>query len=96
MQPVGMILEAVEGVKGRYPRGLVTPQSWAIWVKVPSQRHGADRQPCARGGGVAVAPRVEQPILLVQQPVDGSRRAVCLRTSIGRGKGDPPPTVRLA
>jgi len=33
MQPVWVILEAVEIVKGRHPQGLVTPQPHAIRVK---------------------------------------------------------------
>lgn len=35
MQPVWVILHAIEVVKGRYPRRLVTPQARAIRVKVP-------------------------------------------------------------
>lgn len=66
MQPVGVILEAVEVVQGRHPCGLAAPQARAIRVKVLLQRHGAYRQPCTRGGGVAVAHRVEQPILIVE------------------------------
>jgi len=33
---------------------------------------------------VAVAHRIEQPILIVEQPVDRIRGAVCPRTIIGR------------
>ena len=49
-------------VKGRHPRRLVAPHLRTIWVKVPLQRHGADRQPRACSGGVAVAHCVEQPV----------------------------------
>ena len=92
MQPVGVILEAVEIVKGRYPHGLVTPQARAIGMKVPLQCHGADRQPRARGGGVTVAHRVEHAVLIVEQPVNRIRGAVRLRTIIGRGEVGPMAT----
>jgi hypothetical protein len=44
MQPVGMIREAVEIVRGRHPRQLVTTQAQTIRGKVPLQCHRADRQ----------------------------------------------------
>ena len=83
MQPVLVIQKAVEVVKGRHPQRLVTPQTRAIRVKVPLQRHRAYRQPRARGGGMAVAHRGEQSVLMVEQPVDGIRGAVRLRTIRG-------------
>jgi hypothetical protein len=87
MQPVGVIRQAVEVVQGRHPRRLVTPQACAIGMQVPWQRHGAYRQPGARGGGVAGAHGVEQALLLVEQSLDGMRGAVGLWTSIGWGGG---------
>src|SRR4029453_1682224 len=92
MQPVGVILQAVEVVKGRHPRRLVTPQACAIGMKVPLQRHGASRQPGARGGGVAVAPGVEQSVLIVEPSMDCMRGAVCLWTIIGWGAVGPTAT----
>src|SRR5215475_12485984 len=86
MQPVGVILKAVEVGKGRHPRRLVTPQACAIGMKVPLQRHGAYRQPGARGGGVAGAHGVEQSVLLVEQSIDCMRGAVCLWTIRGWGE----------
>jgi hypothetical protein len=52
-------------------------------VQGPWQRHGADRQPRARGGGVAVAHRGEHAVLRVEQPVERMQGAVCLRTIEG-------------
>ncbi len=91
MQPVWVILQAVEVVKRRHPHRLVTPQARAIRRKVPLQRHGAYRQPCARGGGVAVAHGVEPPVLRVAQPIDRMRGAVRLWTI--RGGGEVGPTA---
>jgi len=85
MQPVGVILEAVEVVKGRHPPGLVATQTRTIRVNVPWPRHGAYRPSCARGGGVAGAHRREQPIVIIEQPIDRMRGPVGLRTIRGGG-----------
>src|SRR5262245_23240925 len=91
-QPVGVILKAVEVVKGRHRGRLVTPQACAIGMKVPWQRQGAYRQPGARGGGVAGAPGVEQSVLIVEQSIACIRGAVCLWTIIGWGEVGPTAT----
>ena len=89
MQPVWVILQAVEVVKGSDPRRLVTPQACAIRVKVPLQRHGPYGQARAVGGAVPRAPGVEPPVLRVAQPIDGIGGAVRLWTIIGWGAVGP-------
>ena len=92
MQPVGVILKAVEVVKGGHPRWLVPPQACTIGVKVPLQRHGPYGQARAVGGAVPIAHGVEQSVLIVEQPIDRMGGAVGLRTIIGRSAGDPTAT----
>jgi hypothetical protein len=89
MQPVWVIAKAVEVVKGRHPRRLVTPQACAIRVKIPLQRHGPYGQARAVGGAVPLAHGIEQPVVVVEQPINGLGGAVGLRTRIGRGKVAP-------
>ena len=59
MQPVWMILKAVQVVKGSRPRRLVTPQTCAIRVKVPLQRHRTYGEARTLGGAVPVAHGIE-------------------------------------
>ena len=92
MQPVWVILQAIEVVKGRHPRRLVTPQARAIRVKVPLQRHGPYGSARAVGGAVPRAQGVEPPVLVVEPPIDGLGGAVGLRTILGRSAVGPTAT----
>ena len=98
MQPVGVILHAVEVVTGSHPRRLVPPQAHTIRGKVPLQRHGPYGQARAVGGAVPRAPGVEPPVLGVAPPSDGMGGAVGRRTThrpaCSRSDGDTaaPPS----
>jgi hypothetical protein len=92
MQPVWVIPKAVEVVKGRPPRRLVTPQACAIRANVPLQRHGPYGQARPVGGAVPIAHGVEQPVLVIEQPIDGIGGTVGLRTIISRDEVDPTET----
>ena len=92
LQPVGVILHAVEVVTGRHPRRLVPPQARPIRVTVPLQRHGPYGEARAVGGAVPRAPGVEPPVLGVEPPIDGMGGAVGLRTIRGRSAVGPTAT----
>ena len=92
MQPVWVILHAVAGVTGSHPRRLVPPQACARGMTVPWPRHGAYRQPGARGGGVAGAPGVEPSVWRGAQSIDRLGGAVGLWTIIGGGAVGPTAT----
>ena len=90
MQPVWVILQAVEVVTGSDPRRLVPPQACAIRVNVPLPRHGPYGQARAVGGAVPRAPGVEPPVLRGAPPIDGLGGAVRLWPRIGGGAVGPP------
>ena len=92
LQPVGVILHAVEVVTGSHPRRLVPPQARPIRVTVPLQRHGPYGEARAVGGAVPRAPGVEPPVLGVEPPIDGMGGAVGLRTIRGRSAVGPTAT----
>src|SRR5262245_42588974 len=92
MQPVWVVPNTVEVVKGGHPRWLVTPQVCAIRGKVPLQRHGPYGQACAVGGAVPRAQGIEPSVVVSEPPIDGLGGAVGLRTLLGRGAVSPTAT----
>ena len=87
MQPVRMILKAIEISERRRATGLVVAQAEAIGREVPLQRPGAHRQPCTGLLTVTVVHGVQDPIQMIMHPIHRVRRACRLGTGIGRGEG---------
>ena len=71
MKPVGVILEAVQVVEGRAARPIGAATAGPVRMEVPLQGHGTHGQAGAFRCAVQVAHRIEPPVLMVHEPIEG-------------------------
>ena len=83
MEPVGVILEAIEVVERRAPRRVVAVRASPVGVDIPLQSQGAHGETGGIGRAVQRAHRIETPVLMVHEPIEGIGGAMRTREAIG-------------
>src|SRR5712691_11980862 len=71
VEPVGVILEAIEVVERRAPRRVVAARASPVGVEIPLQSQGAHGETGGIGRAVQRAHRIETPVLMVHEPIEG-------------------------
>src|SRR5215467_13210053 len=85
VEPVGMVLEAVEVVERRATSRVVAARASAVGVEVPLQGHSTYGETSGIGRAMQIAHRVEAPVLMVHEPIErvggtmGAREAIRAR-----------------
>src|SRR5215510_12486426 len=85
VEPVGMVLEAVEVVERRATSRVVAARASAVGVEVPLQGHSTYGETSGTGRAMQIAHRVEAPVLMVHEPIErvggamGAREAIRAR-----------------
>ena len=82
MEPVGVILEAIEVVERRAPRRVVAARASPVRVEIPLQSHGAHGETGGIGRAVQRAHRIETPVLMVHEPIKRVGGAMGARETI--------------
>ena len=78
-----MILEAIEVVERRATSRVVAARVSPVGVEVPLQSHGAHGETGGIGRAMEIAHRVEAPVLMVHEPIEGVGGTMCTREAIG-------------
>src|SRR5215813_342066 len=78
-----MVLEAVEVVERRAASRVVAARANAVGVAVPLQGHGTHGETGGIGRAVQIAHRIETPVLMVHEPIEGIGGAMRTREAIG-------------
>src|SRR5206468_1645627 len=83
MEPVGVILEAIEVVERRATSRVVAARASPVGVEVPLQSHGAHGETGGIRRAMEIAPRIEAPVLMVHEPIEGVGGTMRTREAIG-------------
>ena len=78
-----MILEAIEVVERRAPRRVGAAHTSPVGVEVPLQGHGAHGETGGIGRAMQRAHRVEAPVLMVHEPIEGVGGTMRTKEAIG-------------
>src|SRR5262245_7540112 len=78
-----MIFEAIEVVERRAPRWVVAARARPVGVEVPLQRHSAHGETGGIGRAMEIAHRIEAPVLMVHEPIEGIGGTMRAREAIG-------------
>ena len=71
MEPVGVILEAIEVVERRATSRVVAARASPVGVEIPRQSHGAHGETGGSERAMEIVHRVEAPVLMVHEPIEG-------------------------
>ena len=66
-----MILETIEVVERRATSRVVAARASPVGVEIPLQSHGAHGETGGSGRAMEIAHRVEAPVLMVHEPIEG-------------------------
>lgn len=83
MEPVRVLLEAMEVVERRAPRRVGTARAGPVGVEVPLQGHGAHGETSGSGRAMQRAHRAEAAVLMVHEPIEGVGGPMSAREAIG-------------
>lgn len=83
VKPVRVILEAIEVVEWRATSRVVSARASPVGVEIPLQSHGAHGEPSGIGRAMEIAHRVEAPVLMVHEPIEGVGGTMRTREAIG-------------
>src|SRR5215813_14813897 len=78
-----MILETIEVVERRATSRVVAARASPVGVEIPRQSHGAHGETGGSGRAMEIAHRVEAPILMVHEPIEGVGGTMRTREAIG-------------
>src|SRR6267143_6259582 len=78
-----MVLEAVEVVERRATSRVVAARASSVGVEVPLQGHGTHGETGGIGRAMQIAHRVEAPVLMVHEPIEGVGGTMSPREAIG-------------
>jgi hypothetical protein len=85
VEPVGVILEAIEVVERRATSRAVAARASPVGVEVPLQSHDAYGETGGIGRAMEIAHRVEAPVLMVHEPIEGVGDTMCPREAMWIG-----------